>query len=184
MIRSRGGDWWGGGYRGTAAFLMYAIATCINFLQTIMARPSQGRHKHKQPGRNQEYSPSPYLPACPFNICRFSLNSWCDFRGAFRLPAKTQTVITIFIPSRPSRDLCHSENILYELRRVLCAIAGGPRKKLMESREKYILKYCGKFKIERAEGAQKNWNWNRYIFGNIWSNLSLNELKFLLLCSL
>lgn len=139
MIRSRGDGGYrgGGGYRGTAAFLMYAIATCINFLQTIMARPSQGRAGQGQATRQKPLS----LPACPFNICRFSLNSWCDFRGAFRLPAKKQTVITIFIPSRPSRDLCHCENMLYELRCVLCAIAGGPRKKLMESREKYIFKY-------------------------------------------
>lgn len=86
----------GGGYRGTAAFLMYAIATCINFLQTIMARPSQGR---AGTSNQAETPPSLSLPACPFNICRFSLNSWCDFRGAFRLPAKKQTVITIFIPS-------------------------------------------------------------------------------------
>lgn len=135
-----------GGYRGTAAFLMYAIATCINFLQTIMARPSQGRAGTSNQAETRStlpLAPSLSLPACPFNICRFSLNSWCDFRGAFRLPAKTQTVITIFIPSRPSRDLCHSENMVYELRRELCAIAGGPRKKLMESREKYIFKYCG-----------------------------------------
>lgn len=102
MIRSgRGGEGYrvGGGYRGTAAFLMYAIATCINFLQTIMARPSQGRAGQGQATRQKPLALSISLPACPFNICRFSLNSWCDFRGAFRLPAKKQTVITIFIPS-------------------------------------------------------------------------------------
>lgn len=94
----------------TAAFLMYAIATCINFLQTIMAEVEPDGLADDQPGGKLP-GPGPGHRRT-LDICRFSLNSWCDFRNAFRFPAKRKHK-SQFLFSVPIEG-CQFENMLYE----------------------------------------------------------------------